>query len=175
MLVLNGSYRAPLMFNDETLDAAEKSVARLKSGFRPAGASAPGLPKEAAAAFTAQAESTRPAFVEAMDDDFNTPVAIAALYELVKSINTARDQGANDAQLRPAQQVLRELSGVLGLRLVEKQAAGEAGRFIDLLVEVRTEVRKQKLYALSDLIRDKLKALGVSIEDTKDGTGWRWL
>ncbi len=175
MLVLNGSYRAPLMFNDETLDAAEKSVARLKSGFRPASASAAGLPKEAATAFTAQAESTRPAFVEAMDDDFNTPVAIAALYELVKSINTARDQGANDEQLRPAQAVLRELSGVLGLRLAEKQAGGEAGRFIDLLVEVRAEVRKQKLYALSDLIRDKLKSLGVSIEDTKDGTTWRWL
>ncbi len=175
MLVLTGSYRAPLLFNDETLDAAEKNVARLKSGFRPAAPSSTGLPKDAAAAFGSQAESVRKAFTEAMDDDFNTPLAIAAIFELVKSINTARDQGANDAQLEPAQAVLRELSGVLGLRLAEKQGAGEADGFIDLLVEVRGEVRKQKLYALSDLIRDRLKALGVSIEDTKDGATWRWL
>jgi len=175
MLVLNGAYRAPLMFNEETLDASERSVARLKSGFRPAAPSSKGLSQEVAAAFTSQAESTRKAFTDAMDDDFNTPLAIAALFELVKSINTARDQGAKDDQLQPAQAVLRELSGVLGLRLAEKQGGADAGAFIDLLVEVRTEVRKQKLYALSDLIRDRLKARGVSIEDTKDGTTWRWL
>ncbi len=175
MLVLNGSYRAPLIFNDETLDSAERNVDRLRSGFRRASSSARGLSQEAASAFAAQAEGTRNAFREAMDDDFNTPVAIAALFELVKSINTARDQGANDEQLKPAQSVLRELSGVLGLRLSEKKGAGEAEAFIKALVEVRTEVRKQKLYALSDLIRDKLKALGVSIEDTKDGTSWRWM
>ena len=175
MLVLNGSYRAPLMFNEETLDAAEKSVARLKSGFRPAAPSSQGLSKEAASAFKAQAEATRTAFTEAMDDDFNTPLAIAALFELIKSINTARDQGANDEQLQPAQAVLRELSGVLGLRLAEKVGTGEAQGFIELLVEIRKEVRKQKLYALSDLIRDRLHSLGVSIEDTKDGTTWRWL
>jgi cysteinyl-tRNA synthetase len=175
MLVLSGAYRAPLLFNDETLDAAEKSVARLKSGFREASASAKGLPAEAAAAFAAQAESTRKSFTDAMDDDFNTPLALAALYELVKSINTARDQGATDAQLQSAQAVLRELAGVLGLRLAEKKGSGDADKFVDLLVEVRAEVRKQKLWALSDLIRDKLKALGVTIEDTKDGTGWRWL
>lgn len=174
MLVLNGAYRAPLLFNEETLDAAERNVDRLRSGFRPAPASATGLSKEVAAAFAAQAESTRKAFSEAMDDDFNTPLAVAALFELVKSINTARDQGATAEQLKPAQTVLRELSGVLGLRLEEKRGAGQADGFINLLAEVRTEVRKQKLYALSDLIRDRLKALGVSIEDSKDGTTWRW-
>jgi len=100
---------------------------------------------------------------------------LAALYELVKSINTARDQGAIDAQLQSAQTVLRELGGVLGLRLAEKKGSGDADKMIDLLVEVRAEVRKQKLWALSDLIRDKLKALGVTVEDTKEGTVWRWL
>ncbi len=174
MLVLNGSYRAPLLFNEGTLDAAEKSASRLKSGLRPAPASAKGLPAEAAAGFGAQGEATRKAFVEAMDDDFNSPLAIAALFELVKAINTARDQGATNEQLKPAQDVLRELSGVLGLRLAEKAGAGEADRFIDVLVEVRSEVRKQKLWQLSDLIRDRLKALGVTIEDTKEGTTWRW-
>ena len=174
MLVLSSSYRAPLLFTDETQDAAEKSLSRLKSGFRAAPASAHGLPAEAASGFAAQGDATRKAFTEAMDDDFNTPLALAALFELVKAINTARDQGARDEQLKPAQDVLRELTGVLGLRLAEKAGSGDADKFIELLVEVRSEVRKQKLWPLSDLIRDRLKALGVALEDSKEGTTWKW-
>jgi cysteinyl-tRNA synthetase len=175
MLVLMGYYRAPLIFNDETQDAAEKSLERIKSAFRSGSASAMGLSAEGSAALASQAESTRQSFTDAMDDDFNTPLAIAALYELVKAINSARDQGATDEQLRSAQSTLRELTGVLGLRLEEKQGSGDADEFINLLVEVRSEVRRQKLWALSDQIRDKLKELGVTIEDSKDGTKWRWL
>jgi len=174
MLVLMGSYRAPLIFNEETQDAAEKSLERIKSAFRPASTSAKGLSAEGTSALASQAASTRQAFTDAMDDDFNTPLAVAALYELVKAINTARDQGAADDQLKPAQETLRELTGILGLRLQEKQGSGDADKFIELLVEVRSEVRKQKLWALSDLIRDKLKELGVVIEDSKDSTKWRW-
>jgi cysteinyl-tRNA synthetase len=174
MLVLNGTYRAPLMFNDETLNAAEKSVERLKSGFRPASPSAKGLPAGTSAELLAQAEAVHQAFTSAMDDDFNTAGAVAALFELVKAINTARDAGATDEQLKPAQATLRELSGVFGLRLADKKGSGETDGFINLLVDVRTEVRKQKLWALSDLIRDRLKTLGVTIEDGKEGTIWRW-
>jgi cysteinyl-tRNA synthetase len=174
MLVLSGSYRAPLMFNDGTLDAAEKSLSRLKSGLRPAPASAQGLPAEAASGFAGQADATRKQFIEAMDDDFNTPLAMAALFELVKAINTARDQGATDQQLKPSQEALRELTGVLGLRLADKAGSGDADKFVDALVEVRNEVRKQKLWPLSDLIRDRLKALGVALEDSKEGTTWKW-
>jgi cysteinyl-tRNA synthetase len=174
MLVLSGNYRAPLIFNQETQDAAEKSLERLKSAFRPASASAKGLAPDAASALATQAETTRQSFIAAMDDDFNTPLALAALYELVKAINTARDNGTTDEQLKPAQDMLRELTGVLGLRLQEKQGSGDADKFINLLVEVRGEVRKQKLWQLSDLIRDKLKQSGVVIEDSKEGTTWRW-
>ena len=64
---------------------------------------------------------------------------------------------------------------MLGLRLVEKKGSGgEADKFIALLVEVRNEARKQKNWAMSDLIRDRLKELGVAIEDSKDGTSWHW-
>jgi len=174
MLVLSGNYRAPLIFNEETQDAAEKSLERIKSAFRPASASAKGLSPEAASAIATQTETTQQSFTDAMDDDFNTPLAIAALHELVKAINTARDNGATDEQLQPAQATLRELTGVLGLRLQEKQGSGGADKFVDLLVEVRSEVRKQKLWATSDLIREKLKELGVVIEDSKEGTKWRW-
>ncbi|NOY98855.1 MAG: cysteine--tRNA ligase [Chloroflexi bacterium] len=171
MLVLNGNYRSPLAFTDESIAAAERGLERIKSGLRPAAPNAAGAATDA---LTAQAESTKTAFLEAMDDDFNTAGALGYLFELVRAINTARDAGATDEQLQPAQDTLRELTGVLGLRLEEKQGSGDADKFIDLLVEVRSEARKQKLWALSDLIRDKLAELGVTIEDNKDGTSWRW-
>jgi cysteinyl-tRNA synthetase len=174
MLVLTGSYRAPLIFNDETQDAAEKSIERLKAALRPASASAQGLSPDAASALASQAESTKQAFTDAMDDDFNTPLAIAALHELVKAINTARDSGANDDQLKPAQATLRELANVFGLRLQEKQGSRDAEAQVNALIAERNEARKQKQWALSDQIRDKLKELGVTIEDSKDGTKWRW-
>jgi cysteinyl-tRNA synthetase len=174
MLVLNGTYRAPLTFTDETLDAAEKGLERFKSGLRPALPNAKGIPAGSAAELGSQAESTQQAFVDTMDDDFNTAGALAPLYELVKAINTARDSGANDEQLATAQATLRELTGVFGLRLTEKTGSGDADKFIDLLVEVRGEARAQKLWALSDMIRDRLKERGVTIEDSKDGTSWRY-
>ncbi len=175
MLVLNGSYRAPLAFTEESLDAAEKGLERLRSGLRPASPSAAGLSPEAADALRAQAEATQKAFVEAMDDDFNTAAALGHLFELVRAINAARDAGASAAQLEPAQQTLRALAEVFGLRLEEKSGAGsQADPFIELLIEVRAELRKQKNWAMSDLIRDRLKDLGVTIEDGKDGTTWRW-
>ncbi len=168
MLVLNGTYRAPLAFNDDTLDAAQKNVERLKSALRPASASAGGLNPESSSALAAAAETAKASFTEAMDNDFNTAGAIAALFELSKFINSARDNGATDEQIKPAQAVFRELAGVLGLKLEEKQGSGDADAFINLLIEVRAEVRKQKLWALSDQIRDKLKELGVTIEDSKE-------
>jgi cysteinyl-tRNA synthetase len=174
MLVLMSYYRAPLVFSDETQDAAEKSLERLKAALRPGSTSAKGLAADAASALAAQADSTKQAFIEAMDDDFNSPLALAALYELVKAINTARDNGANDEQLKPAQSMLRELTGVFGLRLQEKQgSSGEEAKVVALIAE-RTEARKQKQWARSDELRDQLKAMGVTIEDSKEGTKWRW-
>ncbi|MFO7584707.1 MAG: cysteine--tRNA ligase [Anaerolineales bacterium] len=174
MLVLMGNYRAPLIFSDENQDSAEKSLDRLKTALRPVSPSASGIPAEAESALTAQAETVKKAFTDAMDDDFNTPLALASLYELSKAINSARDSGATAAQLQPAQDALRELTGVFGLRLAEKTGSGGADPFIDLLLEVRAEARAQKLWALSDLIRDRLKELGVTVEDSKQGSTWHW-
>jgi len=174
MLVLNSYYRAPLIFNDETQDAAAKSLERLKGALRPASPSAKGLSSEAASALAVQAETTKQSFINAMDDDFNTPLALAALYELVKAINTARDGGANDEQLKPAQSTLRELTNVLGLRLAEKKGSNEQDAQVNALIAERNEARRQKQWARSDEIRDQLREMGVTIEDTKDGTTWRW-
>ena len=174
MLVLNGYYRAPLIFNEETQDAAEKSLDRLKVALRPASPSAKGLSAEAASALATQAETTKGSFTDAMDDDFNTPLALAALYELVKAINTARDNGGTDAQLEPAQKNLRELTGVFGLQLKEKTGSTEAEALVNALIEERNQARREKQWARSDQIREQLKEMGVTIEDSKDGTKWRW-
>lgn len=175
MLVLMGSYRAPLIFNDETQDAAEKSLDRLKSALRHASPSSSGLSAGTAAELAAQAEAIKQSFTDAMDDDFNSPLALAALHELVKAINTARDNGANDSQLEPAQKTLRELTGVFGLQLKEKTGSSENEAKVIALIAERTEARKQKQWARSDELRDQLKAMGVTIEDSKDGTTWRWM
>jgi cysteinyl-tRNA synthetase len=174
MLVLSSNYRAPLIFSDETQDAAEKSLERLKVALRPASASSKGLSADSASALASQAESTKQAFINAMDDDFNTPLALAALYELVKAINTARDNGATDEQLKSAQSTLRELTSVFGLRLAEKTGSSEMEAQVNALITERNEARKQKQWARSDQIRGQLKEMGVTIEDSKDGTKWRW-
>jgi len=174
MLVLNGTYRAPLMFNDDTLDAAEKNVERLKSALRPASPSASGLSADAASALDIAKESAKTNFTEAMDNDFNTAGAVAALFELSKAINTARDNGATDDQLKSAQATFSELAGVLGLKLEEKQGSSEDDAKVNALIEERTQARKDKNWKRSDEIRDQLKEMGVTIEDSKDGTTWRW-
>lgn len=175
LMVLNSGYRNPLTFNDEVIEQTERALERLKSGLRPALPGAKGLDEASAQKLVAQAEEAREGFIRAMDDDFNSAVALSHLFELVRAINQARTAGATDADLQPAQGTLRELAGVLGLRLQEKVEASQAADpFIDLLVEVRTELRKQKLWALSDLVRDRLAALGVILEDSKEGTTWRY-
>ena len=174
MLVLNGTYRAPLMFNEDTLDAAEKNVERLKSALRPASASSQGLSAEAASALASTSESSKANFTEAMDNDFNTAGAVAALFELSKAINTARDNGATGDQLKAAQTTFSELAAVLGLKLEEKKGSSEVEAQVIALIAERTEARKQKQWKRSDELRDQLKEMGVTIEDSKDGTTWRW-
>jgi cysteinyl-tRNA synthetase len=172
MLVLNSNYRSPLKFNDETVGHAEKALERLRSALRPAMPRA----KETQPAFLrSQIEMTRQGFVEAMDQDFNTAGALGHLFDLVRAINQARDQGVSSEALQESQDVLLNLTSVLGLRLDQPQKTkGEVEPFIDLLVEVRTELREHKLWDLSDQIRDRLQELGVAVEDSKEGSTWHW-
>ena len=122
-----------------------------------------------------QIDKSETGFIEAMDDDFNTGGALGNLFDLVRNINKARDEGAADEEMAPAQDMLQKLAGVLGLQLNEKEEGDQsAAPFIDLLVELRTEIRKEKLYALSDQIRDRLAELGVTLEDSKQGTTWHF-
>lgn len=171
-MVLNSSYRSPLTFNDEVIEQAESAVDRLKSGLKPA---LPGAGEPEPVELKAQISDTQERFVTNMDDDFNTSGAMAALFDLVKMINNARNANVSDDGLKSAQYKLIELTGVLGLQLEENDAATrDSVPFIDLLVEIRQQLRKEKLWALSDQIRDQLKEHGVIIEDSKGGSTWYW-
>lgn len=176
MMVLNSGYRRPLTFNDQVIEQAEKALERLRGGLRPAYPNAAGAPREVLEALEAQTRATQQGFEAAMDDDFNTAGALGHLFELVRVINQARDAGATQAQLHPAQSALRALMEVLGLRpeAPRRHGGAEAEPFVDLLVEVRSALRQAKQWELADRIRDRLAELGVQLEDGPQGTTWRW-
>ena len=175
LLVLNGSYRSPLTYSEEIVEQSEQAYRRLLAAKKEATPGTPGIAPEAARALSEAAENTRQKFIESMNDDFNTSGAMAAIFDLVRAINQARSDGATQAQLTPALEVFNELTSVLGLELSEKEFIdSKADPFIALLIRLRADLRAERNWALADKVRDELKALGVTIEDGKDGTSWSW-
>lgn len=174
-MVLNSGYRNPLTFSEDVIEQTERALERLRSALRPSLPGATGASKELLDVLKKQMESTKQGFLDSMDDDFNSAGALGFLFELVRVINQARSENAEDASLKPAQDLLLELTGVLGLSLAASGGReSSADAFITLLVEIRKEIRTQKLWSLSDQIRDRLLELGVIIEDSKEGSSWRW-
>lgn len=113
MMILNSSYRGPITFNDETIQHAVKALKRLRSALRPA------LPTEGWSDqnLKEKTELAKGLFLASMDDDFNTAGALGHLFDFVKAINQARDEGADQTSLEATQAVIRELTGILGLEL----------------------------------------------------------
>ena len=126
LMVLGSPYRAPLVYDMTTIAENERKLARLYSALRPSpGATSDG---PATVALAEAADDARRAFEAAMDNDFNGPGATAALFDLVKAINSARDAGVGGAPFEAAQAVFRQLTGVLGLALEQRAPrASEAG------------------------------------------------
>ncbi len=175
LMVLNSGYRSPLTYNDEVVAQAERALERLRAALKPVSATEIKADIEAENALLAQVQATRAGFEASMDDDFNTAGALGHLFDLVRAINQARDSGVRVEAIEMAQASLRELAEVLGLRLERvKEEKLPAAPFIELLIEVRAELRKQRLWELSDFIRQKLADLGVQLEDGKEGTSWTW-
>jgi len=174
MMVLNSGYRNPLTFNEEVIGQAEKALERLESALKPALAEAAGLSEKETKVVAVQMEKTKAGFEEAMDDDFNSAGGLGNLFELVRVINHARADGASDEDLQDAQKMLKFLTSVLGLSLGANEEAHPADAFVDLLIEVRSQIRENKMWKLSDTIRDKLAAQGVLVEDSKSGSTWTW-
>ena len=162
LFFLSSHYRAPLLYTESNVAGQERALERLKNAVRPASAASVGS--------TIDASPAKAQFVEAMDDDFNTPRALAAMFDLAREINRGKDEGAD---VLGAQDTLRELSGVLGISLDETAETSGAGPFVQMLVNVRTELRAARQFDIADSIRDRLSELGVTIEDTPEGTEWR--
>ena len=173
LMVLQSHYRAPLTFLDEGLQAAENGLDRLRAAARsdePVPAVAGKLTDELAVAV----RDTTKRFYNAMDDDFDSPSAIAALFDFARTINRAKAEGADTDAVETAQNWLRHFAGVLGLDLDEPEtSAGDAAPFIDLLVALRRDLRAEKQWALADKIRTELLELGITIEDQANGSIWR--
>ena len=114
----------------------------------------------------------REKFIEAMDDDLNTPRALAVLFDMSRDINRAREE---DRDIAAAQSSLKELTEVLGLTLKEPEtdASADVDALIDLLINTRTALRAAKQYDLADSIRDQLAELGYVLEDNPGGTTWK--
>ncbi len=175
LMVISSHYRSPLTFNNEVIEANERALDRLLSAKKPAIENAQGAPEDVLQTLGEQIEQTHQVFIESMDEDFNTAGALGSIFDLVRNINQARSKGASSDELALAQETFTKLTGVLGLKLepLEKVSLN-ADAFIDLLVDLRQELRKQKVYQLSDRIRDDLAELGVIIEDTPQGSNWHW-
>ncbi len=115
-------------------------------------------------------EKRKNEFIEAMEDDLNTADALAAIFSLVREINTAIAENAGKATLTACAQMFDELTGVLGLVYNRKTEALDSE--IEDLIAKRTEARKNKDFATADAIRDKLKEMGIILEDTPQGVKW---
>ena len=168
LLVLQSHYRAPLTYTDEGLEAAHRGFSRLLSALE-AGARET---SEDDSSLSNEARQTKFDFDAAMADDFDTPRAIAGLFELARSINRVGGMGAGAQEAR---ETLSTLLDVLGFDLEEPEALlnDSAEPFIKLLVDLRTELRSAKHWQLADRVRDGLEELGVTIADGPTGTTWR--
>ena len=179
--ILQSHYRSTLDFSDEALQAANTGYEKLMNTIR-------NLREELKKAETEQRTlgpvfdilSHQKRFLEAMDDDFNAPLALGVLFDLARETNQSlnSEQKLSMDTLTQINILFADFGGkVLGIIPDELQSAtGDAkaeSHLMDLVVQIRTEVRKQKLWALSDIIRDGLKAIGFMIEDKKDSTSWR--
>ena len=162
--VLNAHYRSPGYYSDEALAGSERAAARLRQ--------AASAELNAGAAAALDASETRARFIEAMDDDLNSPQAVAALFDLARDINRGSTEGQDVAS---AQETLCELTAVLGLTLEEREASVDAdlAARVEALVEQRAALRAARDFAGADAVRDELTALGIELTDSPTGTTWR--
>jgi cysteinyl-tRNA synthetase len=174
IFVLSSHYRSPLTYSEAAIEAAKRGADRLEQAANnPAGKGK----KKADIDISVYKDK----FVEAMDDDFNTPQAIAVLFDLSKEINRASEAGCDSEDAR---KMLKNLSGVLGLilepsRQLVKEPTGtpsaETGSEEEVinLIRQREEMRKARKWAEADEIRGRLDKMGIILEDTPQGTAWR--
>ena len=169
--LISSHYRSPINYNTEIIEQCKASLERLYTcrnnlDFALENAADGELDNS----FNDKAHGRIQQFIDAMDDDMNTADAIAAVFELVRDINTVIAAGASKTTLELAAKVFDELTDVLGL--VYNRSKASLDDEVEELIAQRAQARKDKNWALADEIRDKIKAMGIVLEDTPQGVKW---
>lgn len=173
--ILQAHYRSTVDFSNEALQAAEKAMLRMLDGRRRLDEITP------ASEGPASDEVSRIAVkcYEAMDDDLNTPIVIANLFEACRIVNSAKDAGMKlttgdiEALKSTFDTFLGDILGIVNeTATASSQSLKPFEEAVDLLLSIRAEAKAKKDWATSDLIRDRLAAMGFTIKDTKDGVEW---
>lgn len=173
--MLSAHYRSPLNFSREMMDGAKASLDRILTAtdhLRDCLAAA--AERELTAEETAELaafDALREKFEAAMDDDFNTADAISTVFEMVKRANITVTKESAAAYIRRVKELLEKLLEVLGIHAERKEESLDAR--VEALIEERQTARKEKNYARADEIRAELTAMGILLEDTKEGVKWK--
>ena len=171
--ILQAHYRGTVDFSNEALKSAETALGRMLDGYRRLGELKP------SESSTIDVSGLEKRAYEALDDDFNTPVLIGVLFDAVRLINQVKDHTsiATQADIDTLRRLMDTfLVEILGI--VPDNAAGPADSLkpyreaVDLLLALRADAKSRKDWATSDLIRDRMAAIGFSVKDTKDGVEW---
>lgn len=173
--MLSAHYRSPLNFSAELMEASQSGLERIVNAAENLKYLAGNAKAEAMTDAEEEDYGKTGAFVkafeEAMEDDFNTADAVAAVFDLVKYCNTTANEGSSQAYAQALLDLLVKLTDVLGL-IVNKEEEMLA-EDIEVLIAERQAARKEKNFARADAIRDELLAKGIILEDTREGVKWK--
>ena len=173
--MLSAHYRSPLNFSADLMEASKNGLERIVNAadnlkFLMGNAKAEAI-TDAEAENYAKTEEFVAGFEKAMDDDFNTADAVAAIFDLVKYINTTAGAESSKEYLQKLFDLLVKLTGVLGLIVDKKEEILDED--IEKLIEERQAARKAKDFARADAIRDELLEKGIILKDTREGVQWK--
>ena len=173
--MLNAHYRSPLNFSAELMESSRSALERIQTAvdnlkFLSEHASAQELTEEETLKVE-EAKKFQENFDEAMDDDFNTADAIAAIFDLVKFANTNAGEGSSKAFVDALKKMIQDLCDILGLITEKKVELLDAD--IENLIQERQDARKAKNFARADEIRNELLEKGIILEDTREGVKWK--